>query len=58
MPAALAEYESRRLRVNAAVVAHARELGAWLQGDTSDEARRHHTPEAVMAEIAVPRGYA
>jgi 2-polyprenyl-6-methoxyphenol hydroxylase-like FAD-dependent oxidoreductase len=58
VPAALAQYESRRLRFNAAVVAHGRELGAWLEGDGSDEARRHHTPEAVMAEIAVPRGYA
>ena len=55
--AALARYESRRLAFNAAVVAHGRELGAWLQGDTRPEARRHHTPEAVLAEIAVPKGY-
>ena len=58
VPAALARYEARRLRANAAVVAHGRELGAWLQGMDTAEARRHHTPEAVMAEIAVPRGYA
>lgn len=58
VPSALARYESRRLRFNAAVVAHARELGAWLQGMDTPEARRHHMPEAVMAEIAVPRGYA
>jgi len=57
VPSALAQYESRRLRFNAAVVAHARELGAWLQGVNTPEARRHHTPEAVMAEIAVTRDY-
>jgi 2-polyprenyl-6-methoxyphenol hydroxylase-like FAD-dependent oxidoreductase len=58
VPAALAQYESRRLRFNAAVVAHGRELGAWLEGNSTPEARRHRTPEAVLAEIAVPRGYA
>lgn len=58
VPAALGRYESRRLRFNAAVVAHGRELGAWLEGVTTAEARRHHTPEAVMAEIAVTRNYA
>jgi 2-polyprenyl-6-methoxyphenol hydroxylase-like FAD-dependent oxidoreductase len=57
VPSALARYESRRLRVNAAVVAHGRELGAWLQGINTPEAHRHHTPEAVMAEIAVTRDY-
>jgi 2-polyprenyl-6-methoxyphenol hydroxylase-like FAD-dependent oxidoreductase len=58
VPSALARYESRRLPVNAAIVAHGRELGAWLEGRTTPEARRHHTPEAVMAEIAVTRDYA
>jgi 2-polyprenyl-6-methoxyphenol hydroxylase-like FAD-dependent oxidoreductase len=58
VPSALVRYESRRLRFNAAVVAHARELGAWLEGRTTPEAQRHHTPEAVMAEIAVTRDYA
>jgi len=57
VPSALARYESRRLRFNAAVVAHGRELGAWLEGRSTPEARRHHTPEAVMAEIAVTRNY-
>jgi 2-polyprenyl-6-methoxyphenol hydroxylase-like FAD-dependent oxidoreductase len=57
VPPALERYESRRLRFDAAVVAHGRELGAWLQGSDAEEARRHHTPEAVLAEIAVPRGY-
>jgi 2-polyprenyl-6-methoxyphenol hydroxylase-like FAD-dependent oxidoreductase len=58
VPPALTLYESRRLRFDSAVVAHGRELGAWLQGIDTEEARRHHTPEAVLAEIAVPRGYA
>jgi 2-polyprenyl-6-methoxyphenol hydroxylase-like FAD-dependent oxidoreductase len=58
IPAALERYESMRLKFDAAVVAHGRELGAWLQGSDAEEARRHHTPEAVLAEIAVPRGYA
>jgi len=57
VPAALQRYESPRLRFNAAVVAHGRELGAWLEGTDTEEARRHHTAEAVLAEIAVPKGY-
>ena len=56
--AALERYESRRLRFNAGVVARGRELGAWLQGSNTLEAKRHHTPEAVMREIAVTGGYA
>ncbi|MGH8642372.1 MAG: FAD-dependent monooxygenase [Burkholderiales bacterium] len=57
VPSALERYESRRLRFDAAVVAHGRELGAWLQGSDTVEARRHHTPLAVLEEIAVPKGY-
>jgi 2-polyprenyl-6-methoxyphenol hydroxylase-like FAD-dependent oxidoreductase len=57
VPPALRRYESRRLRFDAAVVAHGRELGAWLQGTDTEDARSHHTPEAVLAEIAVPKGY-
>jgi len=53
VPAALARYEAERARFGSAVVAHARALGAWLQGRTDAEARSHHTPEAVMREIAV-----
>jgi len=56
--AGLKLYESRRLRFNAGVVARGRELGAWLQGSNSPEAKRHHTPEAVMSEIAVTGGFA
>jgi 2-polyprenyl-6-methoxyphenol hydroxylase-like FAD-dependent oxidoreductase len=54
---ALERYEARRSRFNAAVVAHGRELGAWLGGVDTPAARRHRTPEAVMAEIAVTRDY-
>jgi len=55
---ALGQYESRRLRFNAGVVARGRELGAWLQGSNTPAAKRHHTPEAVMSEIAVTGGLA
>lgn len=57
VPAALARYDELRRRFGAAVVAHARELGSWLQGKDTPEARRHHTPEAAMAEIAITREY-
>lgn len=57
VPAALACYDGLRRRFGAAVVAHARELGSWLQGKNTPEARRHHTPEAAMAEIAITRDY-
>lgn len=57
VPPALERYEARRLRFNAAVVARGRELGAWLEGIDTPAARRHRTPEAVMAEIAVTRDY-
>lgn len=54
---ALERYDRQRRPFGAAVVAHGRELGAWLQGIDTPESRRHHTPEAVMAEIAVTRDY-
>jgi 2-polyprenyl-6-methoxyphenol hydroxylase-like FAD-dependent oxidoreductase len=57
VPAALARYEAARVRFGAAVVAHGRRLGAHLQGIATDEARSHHTPQAVMREIAVTRRY-
>jgi len=57
VPDALARYQARRLRFGAAVVDRGRELGAFLQGSDAEEARRHHTPEAVMAEIAVTREF-
>lgn len=58
VPAALARYRSLRLPFGAAVVDHGRELGSYLQGRRTEQARRHHTPEAVMSEIAVTRDYA
>jgi 2-polyprenyl-6-methoxyphenol hydroxylase-like FAD-dependent oxidoreductase len=54
---ALASYETARAAVGAAVVEHARKLGAYLGGERSVEARRRHTPEAVMREIAVTRSF-
>jgi 2-polyprenyl-6-methoxyphenol hydroxylase-like FAD-dependent oxidoreductase len=57
VPAALERYDERRRSFGAAVVAHGRELGAWLQGIETPEAKRHHTPKAVMSEIAVTRDY-
>lgn len=54
---ALASYETARKSVGAAVVAHARELGAYLGGERSIEARQRHTPDAVMREIAVTRSF-
>lgn len=57
VPEALRVYEKLRLNFGAAVVAHGRELGAYLQGDDSDVARAHHTPDAVMREIAVTQEY-
>lgn len=53
VPAALALYQSSRVRFGAAIVNHGRELGAYLQGSSNPEALRHHTPEVAMREIAV-----
>jgi 2-polyprenyl-6-methoxyphenol hydroxylase-like FAD-dependent oxidoreductase len=52
LAAALAVYEAKRSRVGATVVGHGRELGAYLQGSADAAAARHHTPQAVMREIA------
>ena len=63
---ALPEYSTSRVRSSRAVVAHARELGSYLQACDGDHpqallARRraahHHTPQAVMRDIAVTRGF-
>ena len=50
--AALVAYEAKRTQVGSAVVGYGRELGAYLQGSSDAEAARHHTPQAVMREIA------
>ncbi|MGE0558368.1 MAG: FAD binding domain-containing protein [Burkholderiales bacterium] len=60
--AALPGYSAQRVRFGRAVVAHARELGSYLQACDEDEAtrmrnRHHHTPEAVMRDIAVTRDF-
>jgi 2-polyprenyl-6-methoxyphenol hydroxylase-like FAD-dependent oxidoreductase len=49
---ALAVYETQRSRVGKAAVRHGRDLGAYLQGSSSAAAAGHHTPQAVMREIA------
>ena len=56
---ALTEYESHRLKFGAAVVTHARHLGAYMQSQNKSEmqklmAEKYRTPEAVMRETAVP----
>lgn len=58
--AALRHYSDHRLRLGHAVVAHARALGAYLQGCADGDTRgsEHlHTPTAVMRDIAVTREY-
>ena len=59
---ALPHYSAERVRFGRAVVAHARELGSYLQACDSDAAARdsaahHHTPHAVMRDIAVTRQF-
>jgi 2-polyprenyl-6-methoxyphenol hydroxylase-like FAD-dependent oxidoreductase len=55
---ALAAFERTRLPVNRCIIQRGRELGGYLQPHLLSpaalaEAERHHTPEAVMREIAV-----
>jgi 2-polyprenyl-6-methoxyphenol hydroxylase-like FAD-dependent oxidoreductase len=55
---ALAAFEAARIGINRQVMQRGRDLGTYLQRQlTSAEERRkaerHHTPQAVMAEIAV-----
>ena len=59
---ALPVYATARTWFGHAVVTHARKLGAYLQACDMDEhararAAHHHTPQAVMREIAVSRAY-
>jgi 2-polyprenyl-6-methoxyphenol hydroxylase-like FAD-dependent oxidoreductase len=55
--AALCDFERVRLPANARIMARGRDLGACLQPGLAVEQRpaaeRHHTPQAVMSEIAV-----
>ncbi len=55
---ALAQFERQRIPVNRRIVARGRELGGYLQPHLLSPAalaaaERHHTPQAVMSEIAV-----
>lgn len=52
--AALERYNAVRVPFGMEVVRYGQKLGAYLGGDDSEEARRHHTPRAVIREIAVP----
>ena len=60
---ALPHYSTARVRFGRAVIAHARELGSYLEAcDRDDPAARaraahHHTPDAVMRDIAVTREF-
>jgi 2-polyprenyl-6-methoxyphenol hydroxylase-like FAD-dependent oxidoreductase len=56
---ALADYSRERTQVGAAIVQHARHLGAYMQAQLRNEvdremAERYRTPDAVMRETAVP----
>ncbi len=56
---ALEAYSAVRTEFGAAIVQHARHLGAYMQAQLKDEseramAERYRTPEAVMRETAVP----
>lgn len=57
--AALPEYSAQRTRFGRAVVAHARDLGAYLEACAAGKttAAERHTPEAVMRDIAVTRAF-
>jgi 2-polyprenyl-6-methoxyphenol hydroxylase-like FAD-dependent oxidoreductase len=57
VPAALERYRLGREHFGKAVVDHGRELGAFLEGNDAPAARQHHTPGAVMNEIAVTREF-
>ncbi|OXC76059.1 FAD binding domain-containing protein [Caballeronia sordidicola] len=56
---ALADYSRVRTQVGAAIVQHARHLGAYMQAQLKNDvdremAERYRTPDAVMRETAVP----
>ncbi|MBB5470622.1 2-polyprenyl-6-methoxyphenol hydroxylase-like FAD-dependent oxidoreductase [Paraburkholderia sp. Clong3] len=56
---ALSDYSNERTQVGAAIVQHARHLGAYMQAQLKNEvdremAERYRTPDAVMRETAVP----
>jgi 2-polyprenyl-6-methoxyphenol hydroxylase-like FAD-dependent oxidoreductase len=59
---ALSEYSRVRTEVGAAIVQHARHLGAYMQAQLKDDtervmAGRYRTPDAVMRETAVSKRF-
>ncbi|MGF6774798.1 2-polyprenyl-6-methoxyphenol hydroxylase-like FAD-dependent oxidoreductase [Paraburkholderia sp. GAS199] len=59
---ALMDYSHVRTRVGAAIVQHARHLGAYMQAQLKNDldremAERYRTPDAVMRETAVPTSF-
>ncbi|NAO28858.1 FAD-dependent oxidoreductase [Pseudomonas syringae pv. dysoxyli] len=59
VPLALSRYSAERTPVGAAIIQHARHLGAYMQAQLQsaheqEMAERYRTPEAVMRETAVP----
>jgi len=59
---ALGEYSRVRTEVGAAIVQHARHLGAYMQAQLKDDtervmAGRYRTPDAVMRETAVSKRF-
>jgi 2-polyprenyl-6-methoxyphenol hydroxylase-like FAD-dependent oxidoreductase len=58
VPAALQSFERARIEVDRSIVDRGRELGLyfrpeWLNAEDLGRAARHHTPDSVMAEIAI-----
>jgi 2-polyprenyl-6-methoxyphenol hydroxylase-like FAD-dependent oxidoreductase len=58
----LQAYSDERVPIGAAIVQHARHLGAYMQAQLRDEGERkmaelYRTPEAVMRETAVARAF-
>lgn len=57
VPAALQSFERARMKINRVMIARGRELGLYLEPESGDSeivrrAAEHHTPQAVMSEIA------
>jgi hypothetical protein len=58
VPGALKSFEQARMRTNRLIVQRGRDLGIYLQPELRNHeelrsAAQHHTPQAVMSEIAI-----
>ena len=58
VPLALESFERTRMAVNRVMIARGRELGLYLDAELREpellqRAAQHHTPQAVMSEIAI-----